>query len=252
MQEIRNELRRWITDFNSQETLSEGLILPATNRTQLLKVLTIRYQPAHFFERVIDHLLNAIEQEGKGRQPLVDALERNLQEERAEGGADYGPAHVLGRRAFFQALGIDYWAWEAGLGGDIQNLSGLSPAAAYLVGFYRTLIETSPLAGGAGMLYWEGRIPRLDYTLLLGRVDETFGFPPVEGMLPRATSQEDIPARWHLQSHAEHDVYHEKELIDGVVESIRTPEEAVLVKTALLASRLAWDRFWIDLREEIF
>lgn len=245
-------LQDWITNYSAEEGLPNSLTLPATTPDQLIQVIQLRYEAAHMFEKVIDYLLVALEDEGKSRHTLVDALKRNLQEERGEGENDYGPAHVLGRRSFFQALGINYQEWEARLGGNIKDLSGFHEPARNLIAFHHNLIEASPLAGGAAMLYWEGRIARLDYVLLLERVDAVFGFTPVTGTLPRTTPQEAIPARWHLQSHAEHDVFHEKELIEGVVGAVLNVSEEEVVRVALIAARTAWERMWGEILREVF
>lgn len=246
---MRHMLTLWIQWLNEGEG-HDGLAFPPTSREQLLAVLQTRYQPAHMFEWVMKYLLDACAAQGS-YESLVKALCQNLEEERGEGENDYGPAHVLGRRAFFKALGLDYTGWERGLTRNIYILDSLCPAARNLIAFYRELINTSPLAGGAGMLYWEGRIARLDYPLLLERVDAEFGFSLVENTPPRTATLEEIPPRWHLQSHAEHDVIHEADLIEAVVGLVQSPADVALVKTALLASQKAWNCFWLELKNDI-
>ena len=252
MTEKKCALRAYIAEFNRMEVLPGSLLLPATTREQLLGVLSIRYQPAHLFELVIESLLCQIQQEGSTCAPLADALRKNLAEEKAEGGADYGPPHVLGRRAFFIALGLDYQAWEAHLGKNVDDLSGCNESVRELIGSYKALIQEGALSGGTAMLYWEGRIPRLDYTLLIERVNAEFGFPLVVGKLSKDTRMEAIPAMWHLVSHAKHDEFHEEDLINGVVESITSEADIELVKKSLRAARAAWDTFWVNLISEVF
>lgn len=212
-------------------------------REQLRDIISLRYETAHFFEALLRRLINQLKrQPGDQYNPLLEALEKNLAEEVGEAAVDYGPAHVEGRQRLLEAIGVNYQEWVSGLGNDLDDLKGVHRPARDLLEGYISLIDTNPLAAGTAMLYYEGRIPRVDYPILIQAVEKVYGFPQ---------AKQPTDTRWHLDSHAEHDVYHEAELVDGVVAAVITELDQRIVQATLIQTKLRWNFFWEDLATEI-
>ena len=222
----------------------------AGQRQEFIGVILMRYEAAHFFQLILERLIKECKLHLTSKVSLINELQDNLEEELGISVTDYGPPHVMGRRAFFRDLGLDYQAWERNLGTDWNNLGNFEPPARNLISYYKRLVETDVFAGAVAMLYWEGRIHRVDYPLLIAGVENMYHFPK-SGTVDRHTEFANIPSRWHLDSHAEHDRFHEQDLIRGVVDSVETKSEYDTVRRVLPEAKDAWENFWNEIEAEV-
>jgi len=246
---------------SSEEESSSAAVhfpVPALDRAQFARLLGFRYQPSHYFRLI---LLRGIEIFESAGEPFALALKvtlDNLADEdgivqQQESNYSTGPNHGIARRATEAAVNIPPHLRGSALSETLEDFSGCIQPVRTFLQFGLLLMSFSPLAALVFLLYWEGRIHRVDYPILLHHMDTLFGFPKVEeGDEPAVTATEaEIPPRWHLQSHAEHDVYHEQQLWEAL-RAAATASDRTLVKVVWIATQAAWDTMDRDIVAEVF
>lgn len=150
------------------------------------------------------------------------------------------------------AMGQDqYDARLEELGTNLDDLVNVPSATRKLIEFYRNTIAMDALAGAVAFAYYEGRIPR-DYPALVQGVENLFGFEEAgQNSVTRTTAVDEIPARWHLDSHAEHDLDHEEGVINGIIAAVKSPKDLQIVRTTLKDSQRAWDEYWDEVGMQV-
>jgi hypothetical protein len=219
--QTKDILRRW-TDACLNECRLNQIpeILYRMNRgelerQQLVEVITVRYQVAHFFEAMLEQMLRVIdagrfrEKDGQLYPDVIPALRhavaQNLREERGEA-EEYGGPHAKGRAALLQALGVDYAQWQ-NLLGTYEHLGALDEFAKYAVTQLKYFTSLGGIEAVSILWHYEWSISRDgvcgDYCVLLRAFEHAFP----EFANPSGLYREGDPL-WHLYSHARHDEYH--------------------------------------------
>lgn len=220
----------------------------AVTREQITRVMTTRYQAAHFFEDMLKRIIQNIRSAGLSSEiqtPLVQSVEQNLREELGEAAA-YGGPHREGREVLLKALGVDYEEWRSKLG-TYNELGNLDPAAGKLIESLRKITDENPITAVALLYYYEDRISldgEGDYHVLLGGLEKLF---------PELSKETYVEgdALWHVSSHADHDVHHAALAKDALTHAVRNQIDIASLEKGLSETKSALDAFWNELGQEI-
>lgn len=209
-------------------------------KDDLIQIINVRYQAAHFFEdwlRFIIYIIKISSLFLKQKEVLSYAVEQNLKEELGEVEI-YGGPHKNGRFIQLKALGIDPKVWIKDIG-TYQNLKKIHPAARHLIQTLKKIAQTGPVEAVTALWYYENRISldgvNGDYCLLLNTLESRF---------PDLYKEKYIEgdALYHIYSHSKHDEYHAK-LAEDALDTLDFIDEDIVIKTCDLV-RTAIDRFW--------
>ncbi len=231
------------------------------SREQLITVITVRYQAAHFFEDMLHEMLRIVAK-GKYRkgtcwldpgviQAFRKAIATNLSDELGNVNSYGGGPHREGRKVFLSALGVDYEAWKQPLG-TYDSLGKVDEAARSLIVHLRWIIGHGAIEALAVLWYYECRIAldrrHGDYHILLRAFEGQF---PEFKKPDRSYREGDV--LWHLHSHAAHDEYHAK-LAEN---ALSTLEEFPGVwresmEFGFQETLCAFENFWNGLSEQMF
>ncbi len=227
-------------------------------REQLISIIGVRYQAAHFFEEMLEDMHFAIHQgrfrtmEGEFPWPeckeaLRAAVLTNLSEERGEI-AEYGGPHSNARKVFLEALGVDYEKWQPDPCG-YNSPERLDELVAYVLGQMQFAIHCGAIEAVAALWYYENRISldgvHGDYCILLKAFEGAFP----EFKKPQGSYKEGDPL-WHLASHAQHDEHHAKLAEDALSTLDGKPgmwEDSIDI--GIRTAHLALLNFWNGLSE---
>lgn len=233
-----NEVARYMS--GNTPSLLFRLKNKEVSKEELIQIVQIRYQAAHFFEdwlRLIITVVSNSSLSPSEKQTLSHAAKQNLREELGEVEI-YGGPHRDGRIVQLEALGInpDTWAKELG---TYNKLGDVHPAAKHLIESLRVIANRGPVEAITALWYYENRISldgvNGDYCLLLHALESKF---------PELYKEEYVEgdALYHIASHAKHDEYHAK-LAEDALEASGSATEHVITEVCD-SVRIAVDRFW--------
>jgi len=180
------------------------------SREELVKILCTRYQAAHFFVGMLEHMLQSIDRGTYRDKDRLDpslipifrsVVADNLSEELGLK-KGYGGPHSEGRKNLLEALGVDYDAWAAPLGTYDVPGPGVHEGVGYILHQVKGVIACGAVEALTVLWYYENRIT-LDYPLLLHAFE--YRFPTLRRTDGRYAERDPL---WHLASHAEHDSGH--------------------------------------------
>src|SRR3989338_2934563 len=223
----------------------------ALPRQTLVEVIKIRYQVAHFFEDMLEHMLRIIRARRFWRKDgliwpdvataFEHAVAENLKDERGEV-AEYGGPHREGRSVFLTALGVDYRAWATPLG-SYGSLGSLDEFSSYVITQLQHIIEYGAVEALGILWCYERAISRDgrcgDYCIMLRAFERAFPeFAKVE--------YHEGDALWHIASHAQHDSEHARLAAEALAalddKPGLWPESMQLgIKTAYLTNLNFWN-----------
>lgn len=230
------------------------------SREQLITVISIRYQVAHFFEDMLREMLRIVARGTyrEGMCPLDPevvqafrkAITTNLREELGEIG-DYGGPHKEGRKVFLTALGVDYDAWKQPLG-TYHRLGTLHESAKSLVSRLQWIISRGAVEALAALWYYECRIAlnrrHGDYHILLRAFEGQF---PEFKKPDREYREGDV--LWHLHSHAVHDECHARLAADALCTLEDVPGAWLdSIELGFQETLFAFENFWHGLSGQMF
>ena len=218
---------------------------------QLITLISIRYQFAHFFEDMLRHMIAVVDTglfhrnedplTSKEKTSLREAATQNLQEELGEL-ESYGGPHREGREVLLSALGVDYQKWKSNLG-TYDNPGEVHESVLMLLTELKRIISTGAVEAISCLWYYENKISldgvEGDYCILLKAFEQRF--PEF-----KKDDYKEGDVLWHISSHAEHDVYHaalaEKALQSGHQSYVWVEAVDYGVRETRMALEYFWDR----------
>lgn len=207
-----------------------------------LKVLICRrYQLAHLFEQMLEYMLEQVKNKTRfwpkaKKGKFLFAIEQNILEEKG-GVAEYGKAHIEGRKIILNALAVDYNQEYAKIG-SFDNPTGI-PAARSFFEKIKSLIDLGSVETLVVLWYYENRICLSenlgDYWIMLRSFENKF---------PQWTKEVYVEGDifWHLYSHAVHDEFHAQYCEDAL--ALLSAKNSKKIKNLCRKMQEIFDEFW--------
>lgn len=276
---LRSQTGQSIAEFLGHETKLAAKNLPKilakikfgkVSQEQVKEAISFRYEVAHFFAALLCRLHTRIASRFSWdsiRNPMhhvsrvvfenwCDEVGYRTFSNRYSG---LQQPHAKWRRQLLEWLGYDYAGWckERSLKecyfDDTDLLEDFSRAkislpAKELIGTGIELIENEAFLNAmVWFSYYEGRIARVDYPILLKGLRSCW---PGDALLRQSAFNEDgtiaiakHPA-FHLLAHITNDELHERDFLSAVICLVDRQDHVVQVQDQLLKAKQDWNRYW--------
>ncbi|MBS3922044.1 MAG: hypothetical protein KGZ37_02705 [Nitrosarchaeum sp.] len=226
---------------NSLPNTLKNLKNNAYSQNELKVLICRRYQLAHLFEQMLEYMLEQVKYKTKfwskaKKEKFLFAIEQNILEEKG-GVAEYGKAHIEGRKIILNALDVDYDQEYAKIG-SFDNPTGI-PAARRFFKKIKKLIDLGSIETLVVLWYYENRISLSDklgdYWIMVRAFEEAF---------PKWKKSKYVEGDvfWHLYSHAVHDEFHAKYCEDAL--TLLSSRNSKKVQKVCEKMRVIFDEFW--------
>ena len=220
-------------------------------KDQLSRLISIRYQLAHFFEEFLQHVMKTVTESSlpdNQKTALYNAVHENYLEEVGEN-LEYGGPHSEGRETLLNALGYDYEKWQQPLG-SFQNPGVVNISVGLMIEKIKNVVDRGPIEAMTVLWYYENRISLEDglgdYYIILSAFEKAF--PEFKKPID---DYKEGDVLWHLASHAFHDTYHAQLVIDGFKNVPYTAQIHHTILSVCIELRTSFDWFWNVLWSEV-
>ena len=216
------------------------------SRSDLVNLISKRYQLANMFEGFLKHIMQKIEEstmEEKLKNLFYQAVYQNYLEETTV--SNYGQPHWKGRKKLLIELGINYNNWVKEIG-SYEKPDKVCIAVKTILKQMKRIVNKGPIEALTALWYYENRISLSDelgdYYLILNNFEKMYP----EFKKAKYTEED---ALWHIASHAEHDTYHSELAIKGLEGLDSNKENKKIIKNTCEEMRKYFYDFWGNLFE---